>query len=149
MYFANNPVFTVGLGNRPEDESRPSGRGGKNDPDVPQGRPYVPLPEKPKAGPGEEGFQPPEDMPQNADHLMPRPEDRPRVIVAFAKAADKLLLSGMLDGGEDLAGKPAVILAPRGKGNVLLFATNPMWRTNTQGTYALVTNALMSWDHLR
>jgi zinc carboxypeptidase len=149
MYFANNPVFTVGLGNRPEDESRPSGRGGKNDPDVPQGRPYVPLPEKPKAAPGEEGFQPPEDMPQNADHLMPRPEDRPRVIVAFAKAADKLLLSGMLDGGEDLAGKPAVILAPRGKGNVLLFATNPMWRNNTQGTYALVTNALMSWDHLR
>jgi hypothetical protein len=150
MYFANNPVFTVGLGNRPDaEESRATGRGGKNDPDVPQGRPYVPLPEKPKPAPGEEGFQPPEDLPQNSDALMPRPEDRPKVIVSFAKPADKLLLSGMLDGGEELAGKPAVILAPRGKGNVLLFATNPMWRMNTQGTYALVTNALMSWDHLR
>jgi hypothetical protein len=149
MYFANNPVFTVGLGNRPEDESRPSGRGTKTDPDVPQGRTYVPLPEKPKPTPGEEGFQPPEDMPQNAEPFTPRAEDRPRVIVSFAKAADKLLLSGMLDGADELAGKPAVILAPRGKGNVLLFATNPMWRMNTQGTYALVTNALMAWDRLR
>ena len=107
------------------------------------------LPEKPKPAPGEEGYQPPEDMPQNAEYLMPRVEDRARVIVQFNKAADKLLLSGMLDGGEELAGKACVVLAPRGKGNVLLFAANPMWRQNTQGAYALVTNALMSWDHLR
>jgi len=149
MYFASGPVFTVGLGNRPDDDSRPSGRGTKTDPDVPQGRPYVPLPDKPKPLPGEEGFMPPEDMPQNFEPFMPRAEDRPRVIVSFNKAADKLLLSGMLDGGDEIAGKPAVILAPRGKGNVLLFATNPMWRMNTQGTYALVTNAIMNWDHLR
>jgi hypothetical protein len=156
IYFSNSPIFRVGLnlggpGGAAEaaSESRPSGRGGKNDPDVPQGRPFVPLPEKPKPAPGEEGFQPPEDAPWNVDYALPRAEDRPRVIVSFAKKADQLLLSGMLENGEELAGKPVVIDAPRGRGHVLLFANNPMWRQNTQGSYALVMNAIMNWDHLR
>ena len=149
IYYANSPIFRVGITQAPENESRPSGRGGKNDPDVPQGRPFVPLPERPKPAPGEEGFQPPEDAPWNSDFAFPKPEDRPRTIVAFNSKADALLLSGMLDGGEELAGKPVVVDAPRGKGHVILFAANPMWRQNTQGTYALVINAIMNWDHLR
>ena len=149
IYFRGTPIFRVGAREDQPSGSRPSGRGGKDDPDVPQGRAFVPLPERPKASPGEEGFQLPEDLPHNFAHLMPRVEDRPRVIVSFAKKADQLLMSGMLEGGEDIAGKPAVILSPRGKGNILLFSGNPMWRANTQGNYALVTNALMHWDHLR
>jgi len=149
IYYAGAPIFQVGLTPPPAPESRPSGRGGKNDPDVPQGRPFVPLPERPKPAPGEEGFQTPEDAPWNSDYALPRVEDRPRVIVSFAKEADKLLLSGMLEAGEEIAGKPVVIDAPRGKGHILLFANNPMWRQNTQGSYALVTNAIMNWDHLR
>jgi len=149
IYYAGAPIFQVGLTPPPAPESRPSGRGGKNDPDVPQGRPFVPLPERPKPAPGEEGFQTPEDAPWNSDYALPRVEDRPRVIVSFAKEADKLLLSGMLEAGEEIAGKPLVIDSPRGKGHILLFANNPMWRQNTQGSYALVTNAIMNWDHLR
>ncbi|HEV7486035.1 MAG TPA: M14 family zinc carboxypeptidase [Thermoanaerobaculia bacterium] len=149
IYYAGAPIFQVGLTPPPAPETRPSGRGGKNDPDVPQGRPFVPLPERPKAAPGEEGFQTPEDAPWNSDYALPRPEDRPRVIVSFAKEVDKLLLSGMLEAGEEIAGKPIVIDSPRGKGHILLFANNPMWRQNTQGSYALVTNAIMNWDHLR
>jgi len=57
-------------------------------------------------------------------------------------------MSGMLEGADELAGKPVVIDAPRGKGHVLLFATNPMWRVSTQGTYSLVTNAILNFDHL-
>ena len=149
VYFAGGPVFRVGVREERENESRPSGRGGKNDPDVPQGRAYVALPEREKAKPEEEGFQPPEDMPQNFAPYMPREEDRPRVILSFAAKADQLLLSGMLEGGDEIAGKPIVIDAPRGKGHILLFANNPMWRQNTQGSYALVTNAILNWDHLR
>jgi hypothetical protein len=149
IYFASTPIFQVGLSQPPAAESRPSGRGGKNDPDVIQGRPFVPLPERPKPAPGEEGFQSAEDAPWNSDYAMPRAEDRPRVIVSFAKQPDQLLLSGMLDGAEEIAGKPVVIDSPRGKGHILLFACNPMWRQNTQGSYALVTNAIMNWDHLR
>jgi hypothetical protein len=149
IYYANTPIFRVGITQTPEAESRPSGRGGKTDPDVPQGRAFVPLPERPRPAPGEEGFQLPEDAPWNSDFAFPKVEDRPRVIVSFAKQADQLLLSGMLEGGDELAGKPVVIDAPRGKGHVILFASNPMWRQNTQGSYALVMNAIMNWDRLR
>jgi len=150
VYFSGSPIFKVGARDEsPDDEKRPSGRGGKTDPDVPQGRPFVETPERPKPEPGQEGFMPPEDAPWGFEAYMPRAEDRPRVLVSFAAKADDLLLSGMLDGGEDLAGKPAVVLMPRGKGNVLLFAINPMWRMNTQGTYPLVMNAVLNWEKLR
>ena len=148
VYYAGAPIFQVGFG-APPPESRPSGRGGKNDPDVAQGRAFTPMPERPKPAPGEEGFQTPEDAPWNSDYALIRAEDRPRVIVSFAKQADQLLLSGMLEGGDEIAGKPLVIDSPRGKGHILLFANNPMWRQNTQGSYALVTNAIMNWDHLK
>jgi len=148
VYFAGGPVFEVGAFHFRKDPPRPSGRGGKDDPDVPQGRPFVPVPERPKAAAGEEGFQLPDDAPWNFEPYLPRPEDRPRVVLAFAEAKE-LFLSGMLEGGDEIAGKPAVIDAPRGKGHILLMSINPMWRGNTQGTYALVTNALLNWDHLR
>ncbi|MGH9420895.1 MAG: M14 family zinc carboxypeptidase, partial [Thermoanaerobaculia bacterium] len=67
IYYASTPIFRVGLTQQPGAESRPSGRGGKNDPDVPQGRPFVPLPERPKPAPGDEGFQPAKDAPWNSD----------------------------------------------------------------------------------
>ena len=49
----------------------------------------------------------------------------------------------MLEGGDEIAGKPAVIDVPRGKGHIILMSTNPMWRMNTSGLYALVMNAVM------
>ncbi|HUP60037.1 MAG TPA: M14 family zinc carboxypeptidase [Thermoanaerobaculia bacterium] len=146
LYFSGSPVFRVGFREeRDTPETRPSGRGTKSDPDVPQGRPFVPTPERPKPAP----FATPEDAPWNVEAYMPREEDRPRVIVTFAEKADQLLLSGMLEGGDELANKPAVILAPRGKGNILLMSNNPMWRMNSDGSYALVMNAVMNWDALR
>jgi hypothetical protein len=142
LYFSGSPVFKVGfLDERPPSDSRPSGRGGKDDPDVPQGRAFVPAPERPKPAPGEAGFQLPEDSPWSLEAYMPRPEDRPRVVISFAEK--DLLLSGMLEGADEIAGKPAVIDVPRGKGHVILMATNPMWRMNTSGLYALVMNAVM------
>src|SRR5688500_6153165 len=78
VYYAGSPIFTVGYRNEPPiRDSRPSGRGGKDDPDIPQGREFVELPERPKPGPGEEGFMPPEDAPWNVEPYLPRPEDRP------------------------------------------------------------------------
>ncbi len=50
---------------------------------------------------------------------------------------------GMLDGADELSNKPAVIDVPRGKGHVILMSTNPMWRMNTSGLYALVMNAII------
>ncbi len=54
----------------------------------------------------------------------------------------------MLAGGTELVGRPAVVDVPRGKGHILLFANNPMWRNETQGSYFLLFNAMFNYDHL-
>ena len=60
----------------------------------------------------------------------------------------ELLVGGMLAGGRELAGKPAIVDVPKGKGHYLLFAINPMWRQQTQGSYMLLLNAAMNYTHL-
>ena len=141
LYFAGSPLFRVGVRDeQTPPDSRPSGRGGKDDPDVPQGRPFIPAPERVKPAPGESGLQLPEDAPWQIEAFWPRKEDQPKVVISFAEK--DLLLSGMLEGADELSNKPAVIDVPRGKGHVILMSTNPMWRMNTSGMYALVMNAV-------
>jgi len=149
VYFGGGPVFKVGVFDGPRKASeRPSGRGSKDDPDVPQARAWVAPVEEPEAKPGEEGFQLPQDLPFFSLPYLPAPELRPRVVLAFPKEADQILLSGMLDGADEIAGKALVVDCPRGKGHVVLFGCNPIWRATTQGTYALVFNTIMSWSAL-
>ncbi|MHB8487375.1 MAG: hypothetical protein ACYDCM_16800 [Candidatus Acidiferrales bacterium] len=54
----------------------------------------------------------------------------------------------MSDGGAALADTPAVVDVPVGRGHVVLFAINPMWRQITQGSFMLVLNAAMNHNHL-
>lgn len=73
---------------------------------------------------------------------------RPRIIVRFHPRADSLLVSGLLDGGSELAGRPALVDVPLGSGHVVLFAIRPFWRWETQGSFAFGWNALMNWNDL-
>jgi hypothetical protein len=157
VYFSQSPLFAAGLstvlgGGRGGAGAvdgvaggRVTGRGGPTDPDVPQGRPYVAPPEPPK--PPQTLKDVPEEQLAFVRHLLPSEERLPRVVLKFAKK-DVLLISGMLDKGEELAERPAVIDCPLGKGHVVLFANNPMWRNETNGSHSLVFNAILHWDHL-
>jgi Zinc carboxypeptidase len=159
IYFNQAPLFQVSVlggqgggrgggrnqagGQAGQAGQRPSGRGGLNDPDVVQGR--RPLPPAPPAQPGDDDV-PPELRSQLAGQLPP-PEMRPRVVLRFAAEKD-LLISGMLEGGAELANRPAVIDLPVGKGHVVMFANNPMWRHQTHGSFSLLFNAALNFDHL-
>jgi len=74
---------------------------------------------------------------------------RARAILRFHEKADSLLVSGLLANGDELAGKAAVVDAPVGSGHVMLFGIRPMWRWESQGSFALALNAIANWDHLR
>ncbi|MCX6538225.1 MAG: M14 family zinc carboxypeptidase [Acidobacteria bacterium] len=74
--------------------------------------------------------------------------DAPRVILRFPLNADDMLLSGVLVGGEALAGRAQVIDSPIGAGHVVMFAIRPFWRFQTQGTFFLGFNAILNWNHL-
>lgn len=153
-YFNEAPVFRIatGLGG-PQGgpagapEGRASGRGSATDPDVIQARPYM-EPEKPvRRTPAEQETYVQEDLQELAKFALPARNKYPRVILRFAPEKE-LLLSGMMVGAGELAEKPAVIDSPMGKGHVVLFAINPMWRDETMGSFSLLFNAMMNFDHL-
>jgi hypothetical protein len=73
---------------------------------------------------------------------------RPRVVVTFPSTADEMLLSGVLVGGQSLAGRAQVIDASVGQGHVVMFAIRPFWRWQTQGTFFLGFNAILNWNDL-
>jgi hypothetical protein len=83
---------------------------------------------------------------RNPTGVIP-PDQRPRVALRFADQKD-LLVSGLLDGGSDIAQRPVVVDVPVQKGHVVLFANNPIWRGETIGTYFLVFNTILNWDNL-
>ena len=112
-----------------------------------QGRPAVegsnlpPLPAPQQVQPWQYALPTEEQLRRNPATLIP-PEFRPRVAVRF-DAQSSLLVSGLLDGGADIAQRPVVVDVPVGKGHVVLFANNPIWRGSTIGSYFLVFNALL------
>lgn len=158
VYFNQAPVFAVsltgglmgggggGANAGGEAQQRASGRGSPADPDVIQGRAYEPPPPRPEVRPGED---PPlaEDIMDQIRAFLPAPDQRPRIVARFADERD-LLVSGMLSGGRELAGHPAIIDIPKQKGHYLFFANNPMWRNQTQGSHFLLFNAMLNFDNL-
>jgi hypothetical protein len=158
VYFNQAPILQVsltgGFGGRGgggagggAEAGRPSGRGSASDADVPQGREYVAPVPRPQTRPGEE---PPidEEMREAMRAYLAPPELRPRTVLRFAAEEKDLLISGMLAGGRELINRPAVVDVPHGKGHYVLFAINPMWRNQTQGSYFLLFNAMFNFDHL-
>jgi hypothetical protein len=73
---------------------------------------------------------------------------RAHVILRFHDKADSLLVSGLLVAGDELAGKAAVVDAPVGSGHVVMFGIRPLWRWESQGSFALALNAIANWEHL-
>ena len=74
-------------------------------------------------------------------------EFRPRPLLRFDQQAT-LLVSGLLDGGADIAGQSVVVDVPVEKGHYVLFANNPIYRGETIGSYGMVFNTLLSFDSL-
>jgi hypothetical protein len=150
VYFNQAPVFKVSLtgeGRGPVEASRPSGRGSTTDPDIPQGRDWTPPEAQPERSHAEQELY---IDPQNRVFFsseLPPPSLYPRVVLRFSDEKN-LWISGMLAGGSELAGAPAIVDAPVGRGHIVLFANNPMWRQETQGSFMLVLNAALNFDHL-
>jgi hypothetical protein len=161
LYFNQAPVFRValaggrgfggggggGAGGGPDGPSRTTGRGSTTDPDVPQGRPPREAEREPTLSRAERELYIDPDLREFLAGTIPPPRMWPRVVLRWADEKD-LLVSGMLAGGSELAGTPAVIDVPLGRGHVVLFGNNPMWRHETHGSFMLVLNTALHHDHL-
>ncbi|HYK43297.1 MAG TPA: M14 family zinc carboxypeptidase [Thermoanaerobaculia bacterium] len=153
IYSFDGPIFTLsnlagGRGGRrrgSDEKERPTGRGTAEDPDRPTGRAFVEPPEEPEAETWE-ALPLTDEQKRNGIFVLP-PEARPRVILRYGDSKD-LLISGLLQGGKEIAEHPAVVDVPVERGHVVLFSNNPIWRGETRGSYALVWNAILNWDSL-
>lgn len=154
IWYASGPIFnlsnTVGGrgGRRANAEGggdRLTGRGGPDDPDTVQNRIPSEVPEEPKSEVWEATPLTSEQM-RNGINIIP-PGARPRVVLRYADARE-LLVTGLLEAGNELAQHAAVIDVPLDKGHVVLFSNNPFWRAETQGSYFLVFNAILNFDQL-
>jgi Zinc carboxypeptidase len=131
------------------DSARATGRGSADDPDVPQGRPTLDARHDAETLPTVEAWQAPpptEEQLRRPVDIIP-PDQRPRVVLRFSDRG-ALLVSGLLDGAGDLAQRPVVVDVPVSQGHVVMFATNPIYRGETIGSYSLVFNTMMNFDHL-
>jgi len=153
VYCDNGPVFSLNSiagarGRRrlgEEMHTRPTGRGSADDPDFVVGRTSVEAPEEQKSEVWE--FPPVlDEQRRNGFRVIPL-ANRPRVIFRYADSKE-LAISGLVEGGGEIAQHPAVVDAPVGKGHIVLFSINPVYRGETRGTYAMVLNAIMNFDSL-
>lgn len=55
-------------------------------------------------------------------------------------------LSGLLRGEKSLDGTAALIDAPLGRGRVVMFAFNPLYRWMNHASFPMVYNAIINWD---
>ena len=152
-YCDNGPIFGLSdisgehgfrrLGT--ETRTRPTGRGTIDDPDFAIGRQGVEVPEEVKP----EAWEAPpikDEQRYNNFRIIP-PANRARVIFRYADTKE-LLVSGLVEGGDEIAQHPAVVDVPTGKGHIVLFSIDPVYRGETRGTYSLVLNTILNFDSL-
>lgn len=128
---------------------RATGRGLPDETDAVQGRPALDprfeATPTPRVDPWAYAL-PTDEQLRSPLNIIP-PQYRPRVALRFADQ-NQLLVSGLLQGGGDIAQRPVVVDVPVGQGHVVLFANNPLYRGSTVGSYALVLNAIVNFDNL-
>ena len=73
--------------------------------------------------------------------------DRPQVIARFT-GGEAGVLSGLMRNPDQIRNRPMVVDAAAGKGRVIMFANNPIYRWQTFGEHEMVFNALMFWNDM-
>jgi hypothetical protein len=78
---------------------------------------------------------------------LPEEMDKRDVLLRFP-GGEKSVLSGLFNGADDIKSRAAVVVTPDGKGEVVMFATNPVWRWQNMGEYRMMFNTLMNFKNL-
>jgi hypothetical protein len=76
--------------------------------------------------------------------------DRSAVLGRYV-GGDTAVLSGLMRGADEIRDRPFAIDVPggySGKGRVILFANNPIYRWQNHGEFNLVFNAVLNWNDL-
>jgi hypothetical protein len=86
-------------------------------------------------------FGPPPD-----ENAAPKP-DAPVVLMRYT-GGEAGVLSGLMRNPNEVRNRPAIVDVPAGKGRVLLYATNPVYRWQNWGEFNMLFNALLNYNDL-
>jgi hypothetical protein len=70
-------------------------------------------------------------------------------VLARYVGGDESVLSGLMTGADNIAGRAFAVDIPeayRGRGRVLLFANNPVYRWQNHGEFNMVFNSILNWN---
>jgi hypothetical protein len=87
---------------------------------------------------------------QNGPLLTVGAADQSGVLARYV-GGDASVLSGLMKGADEIRQRPMVVDVPggySGKGRVILFANNPIYRWQNHGEFNMVFNALLNWNDL-
>ncbi|HXG55752.1 MAG TPA: M14 family zinc carboxypeptidase [Vicinamibacterales bacterium] len=76
--------------------------------------------------------------------------DRGNVLARYV-GGDAAVLSGLMRGAEELRDRPFAVDVPggaTGKGRVIMFANNPIYRWQNHGEFNMVFNSILNWNDL-
>jgi hypothetical protein len=74
--------------------------------------------------------------------------DKDDVLMEFP-GGEKSVLSGFMNGADQIKNRPAIVDMPVGSGQVLMFTTNPIYRWQNFGEYRMLYNAIFNYKDLR
>jgi hypothetical protein len=83
--------------------------------------------------------------------LMSVPDADRSTVLARYVGGDGAVLSGLMRGADEIRDRPFAIDTPggfSGKGRVVLFSNNPIYRWQNHGEFNMVFNALLNWNDL-
>lgn len=69
------------------------------------------------------------------------------VVMRFP-GGEKSVLSGLFNGADEIKGRAAIAIVPAGKGEIVMFTTNPIWRWQNMGEYRMIFNILINFRNL-
>ncbi|MCU0618137.1 MAG: hypothetical protein MUD17_13775 [Gemmatimonadaceae bacterium] len=70
-------------------------------------------------------------------------------VLARYVGGDKSVLSGLMQGADSIRARPFAVDIPnayRGKGRVIMFANNPIYRWQNHGEFNMIFNAVINWN---
>jgi hypothetical protein len=81
--------------------------------------------------------------------LLQVPQDEQEHVLMRYPGGDKSVMSGLMREPNQIRNRPAIVDAPVGKGRVLLYATNPVYRWQNHGEFNMVFNALLNFNDIK
>jgi hypothetical protein len=76
------------------------------------------------------------------------PEQNKLDVLMRYPGGDKAVLSGLMNGADEIKGRAAVVETTVGRGKVVMFTTNPVWRWQNLGEFRMLFNTILNYKDL-